>query len=602
MSTDGDWEAAGPLADLSRARRALLVVDLVESVRKMQLFESEVIHTWRRFVREVRTNVLPRHSGRLVKSLGDGMLLEFGRVPDAVGAAKEMNAVLERLNQGTARSELTLQLRMGIHVADVVIDELDLYGSGVNLTARLASIAAPSEVILSSDARDHLLPGTDPDAEDLGECWLKHIDEPVRAYRLVDGAPSGDPAPLDRTDLRPVLAILPFVPPAPFESDAPLICLGELFASEVQALILPNASMKVIARPSAKAAADRDLASGHLAEVLGADFVLSGTVEGDTTRLRIRASVRAARSQDLLWEREVSASVAELHSEACEVARTVAEAVGETILNRQLQLARLTPLPNMHAHALLYGGVSLMHRFSRTDFLRARELLNALQERVPRHGLPYAWLARWHLFAVIQGWSMDVAVDSRQARDLARRALDFDPDSSLALAIAGSVRLQLQHDIGQAEVLYRRALEVNPQESLAWLLLGTALGFQSHGEEAVRHSEMALSLSPVDPMRFFYHVHGSATALAAGHYDRAINLAERALKANRQHTSTYRSLAIAQSLSGRVDDARRTVEQMLVQEPRYSVRTFLERSPGAKFGQGERFAQALREAGLPETA
>ena len=602
MSTDGEWEAAAPWPELSRARRALLVVDLVESVRKMQQFEANVIHRWRRFVQEVRTNVLPKHSGRLVKSLGDGMLLEFKHVHDAAGAAQEMNAVLERLNANAADSGLTLQLRMGIHVADVVVDELDLYGNGVNLAARLASIAAPSEVILSSDARDHLLPGTDPDPEDLGECWLKHFDEPVRAYRLAEGAPRNDPVPLDRTDLRPVLAILPFVPRAPRESDVHLICLGELFASEVQALILPNASLKVIARPSAQAVADRNLAPGRVAEVLRADFVLSGTVEGDMSRLRLRASVRAARSQDLLWEQEVSASVAELHSDSCEVARTVADAVGEMILDRQMQVARLTPLPNMQAHALLYGGVSLMHRFSRSDFFRARELLSALQERVPRHGLPYAWLARWHLFAVIQGWSADVAIDGRQAQDLARRALDFDPESSLALAIAGSVRLQLQHDIGDAEALYRRALEVNPQESLAWLLLGTALGFQSRGDEAVRHSQMALSLSPVDPMRFFYHVHGSATALAAGHYDSAIDLAQRALKANRQHTSTYRSLAIAQSLSGRIDDARRTVEQMLLQDPRYSVQTFLARSPGAKFGQGDRFAQALREAGLQETA
>jgi len=602
MSTVGEWEDSNCWPGLSRARRALLVVDLVESVRKMQRFEAEVIQTWRRFVQQVRDNVLPAHAGRLVKSLGDGMLIEFERVHEAVEAAQKIKLVLERLNQDSRRAELALQLRLGIHVADVVVDELDVYGSGVNLAARLASLAVPGDIVLSADARDQLLPGTDPDAEDLGECWLKHFDEPVRAYRLIDGAPRTDPMPVDRTDLRPVLAILPFLPAAPFESDPQLSCLGELFASEVQALILPNASLKVIARPSAKAAAERSLAPERLSDVLRADFVLSGTIEGDIARVRIRASVRSARNQDLLWEQEVSATVSELHSDSCEVAHVVAIAVGDTILDRQMRMARLTPLPNMHAHALLYGGVSLMHRFSRGDFLRARELLHALQERVPRHGLPYAWLARWHLFAVIQGWSTDVGTDCRQAQDLARRALDLDPESSLALAIAGSVHLQLQHDVTQAEALYRKALEINPQESLAWLLLGTALGFQSQGEEAVRHSEMALSLSPVDPMRFFYHVHGSATALAAGRYDRAIDFAQRALTANRQHTSTYRSLAIAQSLSGRLDDARKTVEQMLVQDPSYSVCTFLERSPGAKFGQGERFAQALREAGLPETA
>ena len=594
--TDGLTE---PWEYLQRARRALLVVDLMESVRLMQRRESYVIHAWRRFVHEVRAQVLPPRAGRLVKSLGDGLLLEFERVHDAVAAAEAAEAIMYALNRERSASDPPLHLRMGVHVADVVLDDLDVYGSGVNLAARLAGIAGPDEIIVSSDVRDQLLPGVDPGVVDLGECWLKHFDEPVRAYRLCPVDAAAEAVAPDRTDLRPVLAILPFKAMSP---EAKLSCIGEIFASEVQALIVPIATLKVIARPSSAAVAARGLVGQALAEILQADFVLSGTIAGDAKLLLVRACLESAASGELLWEREVLVTVDELHSAEGEAARRVAEAVGEFVLARQMQMARLAPLPNLDTHALLLGGVALMHRFSRRDFLRARELLEALRERAPRHGLPYAWLARWHLFAVIQGWSGDVKVDQKQAEELARRSLDLDSESSLAMAIAGSVRLQLMHDIVHAESLYRRALEVNPQESLAWLLLGTALGFQSRGEEAVRHSETAISLSPVDPMRFFYDVHGSATALAAGRYERAIELAQRALKANRQHTSTYRSLAIAQSLAGHLDDARATVDQLLIYEPNYSVRLFLERSPGAKFGQGERFAQALREAGLPENA
>lgn len=586
-----------PWAEPPRARRALLVVDLVESVRLMQQQESQVIAAWRRFVQEMRQDVLPTHQGRMVKSLGDGMLLAFERVHDAVAAAQAARSLMLRLNRQRVPAAPELHLRLGVHVAEVVVDELDIYGSGVNLTARLATLANPDEIVLSCDVRDQLLPGVDLDVEDMGECWLKHFDEPVRAYRLSESV-AADPVTPDHTDLRPVLVILPFKPEQP---DARLNCLGELFAGEVQALILPNATLKVIARPSATAIGARGLPTSRIGEVLHAGFVLSGTISGDEHSARVRVSLHAADGETLLWQREVHATVAELHSPEGEAAHQLAEAIGDAVLARHLQMARLAPLPNLHAHALLFGGVALMHRFARRDFLRARELLQALQERAPRHGLPCAWLARWHLFAVIQGWSANIKEDQRQAQDLARRALDIDPDSSLAMAIAGSVQVQLAHDIVQAEALYRRALQVNPQESLAWLLLGTALGFQSRGDEAVHHSEMALSLSPVDPMRFFYHVHGSATALGAGRYERAIELATSALRANRLHTSTYRSLAIAQSLSGRIDDARVTVQQLLLQEPGYSVSTFLQRSAGSQFGQGQRFAQALREAGLPET-
>ena len=175
--SDPDWPA------LQRQRRAIVVVDVVESVRLMQANEADVIDRWRRFVNEVRTQVLPVHGGRLVKSLGDGLLLEFEGVPAAVAASLDIQRRIAPFNAGRL-GDAVMGLRIGVHLADVVVDDVDIYGAGVNLAARLATLARSDDVVVSAQVRDDLVQGLDADFEDLGECFPKHIPEPVRAYRV----------------------------------------------------------------------------------------------------------------------------------------------------------------------------------------------------------------------------------------------------------------------------------------------------------------------------------------------------------------------------------------------------------------------------------
>jgi tetratricopeptide (TPR) repeat protein len=210
---------------------------------------------------------------------------------------------------------------------------------------------------------------------------------------------------------------------------------------------------------------------------------------------------------------------------------------------------------------MLLGGVMLLHRFSPRDFERAKEVLESLTQRVPRHATPWAWLARWRQLKVFQGWSEDPTQDREAALALCGKALDIDPESSIALTTAGAVHGVLLKDLDRGIGYYKRAIESNPNEPLAWLLLGTAHSFRGEGEAAVQATEQALRLSPMDPMRFFYDVHAGAAAASAGQFERAIELAQRSLKANRLHVSTYRVLAIAQALSGQVDAARDTVSR-----------------------------------------
>ncbi len=257
-------------------------------------------------------------------------------------------------------------------------------------------------------------------------------------------------------------------------------------------------------------------------------------------------------------------------------------------------------LPALDCSPLPMGAVALMHRGGAQDFERSRAMLESVIERARMVATPYAWLAKWHVLGFNRGWSLDQKRAGQLARDCTKRALDLDPNCGLALVVDGFIHTNLLRELDVAAQRYDRAIDINPSDSLAWLLKGMLFAFQGDGRLAVEHTERALRLSPLDPLRYFYESLAASAAAAAGEYDRAIELAQRSLRANRMHTSTLRALAIAQSFSGRLDEARRTIDEILAIEPTLTVRKYVERSPATPAGLGSKWGEALRLAGLPE--
>jgi tetratricopeptide (TPR) repeat protein len=227
-------------------------------------------------------------------------------------------------------------------------------------------------------------------------------------------------------------------------------------------------------------------------------------------------------------------------------------------------------------------------------------MLEALTERVPRQPIPWAWFAKWYVLRVQQGWSSDPAVDTKLALDCGRRALDADPQCSLALAMSGFVHTNLLRRLDIAEEHYDLALRVNPNDSLACLLKGTLHAFKGEGKIATEHTQRALRLSPLDPHRYFYDSLAATAALSAGHYKRAVDLAKRSLRANRTHTSTFRALAISQWQLGLHDDARKTVSELLRLEPSLTISRYRQRHPSSGFETGKIWSNALQGAGVPQ--
>ena len=257
------------------ATKVLLVMDVVESVRLMEEDEEDAVLRWQRCVGHVVQQVLPGHGGKLVKSLGDGLMLEFTNARQCVQAAFAIQQWNLSANAGLPGAR-QMQLRMGAHVADCLADEHDIYGVGVNLAVRLTALSQPGELIASTELREQLVPQLDADVEDLGDCFLKHINRPVRAYRIAP--PSGRlVTPSVRAalmDLRPTIAVIPF---SLRSAEPQLQMLGEALAEEVIAALSRTFELHVISRLSTTAFRDRHQALEEVHSHLGARYVLSGT-------------------------------------------------------------------------------------------------------------------------------------------------------------------------------------------------------------------------------------------------------------------------------------------------------------------------------------
>ncbi len=586
-------------AELQTETTTIMFADVVESVRLIEQNEAANVVRIRSLLKDLAQGVVLAHQGVVLERRGDGLLIKFTDARHAAACSLELHARAADANIGRSADE-AIALRVGIHTAEVIVDDGAIYGRGINLAARVTSLAGPGETVLSATVRDRLTDQLDGELHDLGECFLKNVADPVRAYRLHAAASAGSihgvPAAVDTgPEQRATLAVMPL---GRDQIHSAVLGGGDVFVDQLTSALSQSPVLRVISRLSTHAFRGRNVEQTAAGSMLAANYVLGGRCEESDGHLSAQLELVHCASGQVVWEQVVACSNSEVLSTDSDVVARAVSAVMSALTQTELTVAHGRPLPNLAAHTLYLSAVTLLHRFSRTDFDRARLMLEALRDRAPRNAAPAAWLARWHVFRIVQGWSSDVRRDGAQASDFAKRALDHDPKSSLALAMAGSVEAGVNRDMNAARGYYDLALASNPNEPLAWLLKGVAHGFMGDPEAALDSSERALHLTPLDPLRFYYDSLSSSAALGAQDYRRTIELAQRAIRANSMHGSAYRALAIAQVMVNAVDEARETVTRLLAVEPNSNVRQFLERA-AVDSVQNQTLGRALASAGLP---
>jgi TolB-like protein/Tfp pilus assembly protein PilF len=583
---------------LERTRRrlsAVLFVDVVDSVRLIQEDAEGTVERWRGFVANVTREELPANRGRMVKHLGDGMLVEFESALQGVRCAMAMQARIESDNGGVEPCR-AMHLRMGMHVADVMADEIDLYGDGVNLAARLMALGGPQEIVISSAVRDQLIDGLGVAIEDLGERMLKGIAHPVRAFRAWPAGARPASASRARHGDRPSIAVLPFRNPS---HDMQHDFLGDVLAEDVIGQLSRLTDLVVISRLSTTPFRDRLYEPRNVAEVLGVRYVLSGSIVATRTQVQVLAELTEAEAGRVIWSDRFRGSIADLFEMQESLARDIAKRVVPYVRQLELQRARAKGLENLTAYERTIRGIDHFHRSSPEDLELSRALLQAAVESDPSYASPYAWLAHWHVRRVGQGWSEDPPGDTARARQLAEQALERDETSALALTVRGLVAGYLDKDLETANVYLDGALTINPSEAAAWVWSTSVNAWLGNGEEAVRRSQRAIDLSPFDPRMYtFTSIAGTAHA-AAGHYEKAIDFCRQSLRLNRMFASTHRILTVSLALAGHLEEARQAAADLLRTEPGLTVERFRARYPGNRSNHIVAFCEGLEMAGVP---
>lgn len=581
-------------ARFTRSTKVIAVADVVESVRLMEQDEQDFIVRWQGFVAFVQQHV-PSNTGRLHKSLGDGLMLEFTDPHGCVRAALAMQAWFHERNQGLPPED-HVQLRIGAHVAEFVSDQYDIYGTDVNLAARIATLAGPGEIVVSAALRERLGRAPAVPLEDLGTCHLKHVKKPLHAFRIgqAGGAPVIPPAPPEARGLRTTVAVLPFG----CREDAVAGVSGETIADELVAVLARSDALQVVSRMST---APLDAARETLGSVLtqvNANYVLTGRARPCGGELALYAELADAQSGHVVWADSLQATPRVPGAVDAGVLARIVTGMHATIVHHEVERTQGQPFPSLDGPTLLLAAVGLMHRLSPVDMEQARRMLDHLAERWRRQALAHAWLSHLHVLRVLQAGAVVSAQDHALARAHAAAGVQCDPESPFVLAIDGRACLLGARNLQAAAERYAQALALRPDHSLALLFQAELLVMQGRTRAARASAARATQMLSLEPLRYMYDAVSALAAWADGDAEASVAFAEQALQRNPRYLPAWHALIVAQVDAERLGEARATQQRLMRRQPAFSIATFLAGTP-IQEDLARRFADALLQAGAP---
>ena len=581
---------------LKRRLSAILAADVVGYSRLMGV-DEEATHV--QLKDHLRTLVEPKiveHRGRVVKNTGDGMLVEFSSVVDALRCAVEVQRGMAARNAEVLQDK-RIEFRVGINVGDVIIEKDDIFGDGVNIAARLETLALPGGICVSARVQEDTRNKLDLAFEDAGEHQLKNIAWPVRVYRVrVEGGEAKSLPALALPD-KPSIAVLPF---QNLSGDPSQEYFADGIAEEITTALARLRGFFVIARGSSFTYKGKAVGVMQIGRELGVRYVLEGSVRRAGERVRIGVQLVDAGTGRDIWVERYERALADLFALQDEVTANIVTAVEPQLY--AAEGARLQQAPPSHLDAWdhVIRALPFMWRRTQGDSATALDLLSVALRLDPSYaralGL-HAWLSLWNAHA---NWSAGgLAAVLAPATERARTAVAIDRDDPWArLALGLSYMLRREHEDAVEEL--RAALDLNPNFALGHSCLGVALAYGGKGVQAVAHLEAAMRLSPRDPFfPAFVSMRGFAHFMA-GDYAAGLDWGRRAVRQSPELAAPRRVLALSATMLGYLEEAQEAVAKARQLQPDFSVAWVERASPLVHAADRARYCDILRQAGLPE--
>ncbi len=569
---------------MTRRLAAIAVADVVGYSRLMEADEVGTLAVLKQRRVEILEPTVRAHGGRIVKLMGDGVLLEFASAVNAVKSALELQAKFTEANQALPEPR-RIVLRIGINLGDVIGEGTDIYGDGVNIAARLEALAEPGGIVVSATVHDHITGKLELTFEDLGERTLKNIAKPVRIYRVAQKNPeAAEPAPVNAPG-RASIAVLPFTN---MSSDAEQEFFADGLSEDLITDLSKVSGLFVIARHSTFVYKGKLIDIRQAARELGVSYVVEGSVRRSASRVRITVQLIDARDGNHIWADRFDRDLAEFFALQDEVVGKIVAALAHAIpLQSSLPKRRA---PHIEAYDLFAKGRALSMQNVESIKL-AQPLLERVVQLDPEFSEAQAWLALNLLFDWFEGGPDDLR---ERAYSVARKAVSLDsenPDAHFVLGYALTYKGLL--DEGRAQ--FELALKFNPNHAEAWVFLGDLHVLDGRPEQAIAAVNKAFQLNPNIPSSYYW-VLGWAQ-YAARHYEEAVET----LKLNPSPgDGSRRILAAALAQLGRYDEAREAARQFLDAMPHFTISNWARTQPFHDPRDLQHFVEGYLKAGLPE--
>jgi len=577
----------------TRRLAAILAADVAGYSRLMGADEEGTLERLKALRHDLVDPKIAEHHGRIVKTTGDGLLVEFASVVDAVRCAVAVQQAMPERNSGVG-ADNRIELRIGINLGDVIVEGDDLYGDGVNIAARIEALADAGSVFVSNTVHDQVRDRLPFGFDDLGERQVKNIARPVRIYRVRATGDIRQPlTPALPLPDKPSIAVLPF---ANMSGDPE----QEYFADGMVEDIITGLSrihwLLVIARNSSFTYKGRNVDVKQVGRELGVRYVLEGSVRKAGDRVRITTQLIEAATGAHVWAERYERSLGDIFVVQDEITLSAVGAIEPSLRDAEIERVKRKRPDNLGAYDLVLRALPHAYAAMPDEARIAAPLLERALALEPDYGLAHGYLSLCYEIVFARG-GHDPVIAAAAVRH-ARAAIAHGGDDATALALGAFTIALVEHDLPAAIEAFETALALSPSSSIACIFGGVAMGWAGEAERALKWGEQALRLSPFDRVNY-----SAYQALALGHfmnrrYQEAANAARRAAQGNPGFSIMHMLLAASLAAQGRVAEAKAPAARVLALQPNFTIERHC-----AGFAVPAALAapltEACRAAGLP---
>lgn len=584
-----------------RVERRLAAVVAVDVAGYSRLMHKDEEATHAKLAALLADGVVPaitEHGGRIVKNTGDGFLAEFPSAVEAVRAALQFQTRTKELTFGEVEDR-RIAFRVGVNIGDVIVEAHDIFGDGVNIAARLESIAEPGGICISSFAYDQVRGKIAVEFVDLGEQNLKNIDRPVRIYaaKLKDGAVSA-PAPEAEKPLplpdKPSIAVLPF---QSMSGDPEQEYFTDGMVEDIITALSRFKSLFVIARNSSFTYKGKAVEIKQVGRELGVRYVLEGSVRKTCGKVRISGKLIEAATGANLWADRFDGPLDDIFALQDKVTSNVVAAIEPRLVQAEIDRSERKPTESLDAVDLYYRALHSHRRVTREGYEDALRLARQAISLDPNFAAAYGMALDCYIGQEELGWITydDVAAEGKQ---YALGAIEVGADDAFALARAANFFGRNLGDTGTADVIVDQAIAVNPNLSLAWRMRGWISAYLGQHEAAIEQFQYAMRLNPLDPDIYLVESGLAWANFFLRRFEVALSWATKALAHQKNYVPARAIATASYAMLGRIPDA-----QMMLARRRVVMTISESRKRIAKMFRQEDvelFVEAYRIAGVPE--